>query len=78
MIIALPAATPAAQRNSAKFALGTFQNQYDWPDGYAFFLSFLAPLWTICTSPPPLSRGEMCALVARCVRVVLIMGWVCG
>lgn len=20
-----------------------------WPDGYAFILSFLAPLWTICT-----------------------------
>ena len=23
---------------------------YDWPDGFAFILSFLAPLWTICTS----------------------------
>lgn len=23
---------------------------YDWPDSFAFILSFLAPLWTICTS----------------------------
>ncbi|KAI0321889.1 APC amino acid permease [Amylostereum chailletii] len=47
IIVALPAATPTELRNSASFALGKFTNQYDWPDGYAFILSFLAPLWVI-------------------------------
>ncbi|KIJ18172.1 PF00324 AA_permease [Paxillus involutus ATCC 200175] len=47
VIIALPAATPKEFKNSASFALGNFSNFNGWTDGYAFILSFLAPLWTI-------------------------------
>ncbi|KAF5375416.1 hypothetical protein D9615_008014 [Tricholomella constricta] len=52
VIIALPAVTPAELRNTAKFALWDFTNFNGWPDGYAFILSFLAPLWTIVTQLP--------------------------
>ncbi|KIM81914.1 hypothetical protein PILCRDRAFT_820783 [Piloderma croceum F 1598] len=48
VIIALPVATPKEFRNTASFALGNFTNLDGWPNGYAFILSFLAPLWTIC------------------------------
>jgi amino acid transporter len=64
VIIALPAATPSEFKNTAAFALGDFENRKipryfpsehnsskivnGWPSGYAFILSFLAPLWTIC------------------------------
>ncbi|KZT08870.1 APC amino acid permease [Laetiporus sulphureus 93-53] len=47
IIIALPAATPAEYVNSASYAFGGFVNFTAWPDGFAFVLSFLAPLWTI-------------------------------
>ncbi|KAJ7659582.1 APC amino acid permease [Mycena polygramma] len=47
MIVALPAATPTALKNSAKYAFGSFENLTLWPSGLAFVLSFLAPLWSI-------------------------------
>ncbi|KIM41913.1 hypothetical protein M413DRAFT_71101 [Hebeloma cylindrosporum] len=50
IIIALPIATPSEFKNSAKVALWDFYNVNGWPNGYAFILSFLAPLWTICKS----------------------------
>ncbi|KAI9431849.1 hypothetical protein H4582DRAFT_2062277 [Lactarius indigo] len=56
VIIALPAVTSRELKNSASYALGNFTNWastpnslYDWPNGFAFILSFLAPLWTICS-----------------------------
>ncbi|KAJ2927639.1 hypothetical protein H1R20_g9449, partial [Candolleomyces eurysporus] len=49
IIIALPIATPSEYRNTAKFALGEFNNFSGWPNGFAFIYSFLAPLWTICS-----------------------------
>ncbi|KAJ7618134.1 amino acid/polyamine transporter I [Mycena polygramma] len=47
MIVALPAATPTELKNSAKYAFGSFENLTPWPSGFAFILSFLAPLWCI-------------------------------
>ncbi|KAJ6529034.1 amino acid/polyamine transporter I [Mycena vulgaris] len=47
MLIALPLATPAELKNTAKFAFGDFENLTAWPNGYAFILSFLSPLWSI-------------------------------
>ncbi|KAL4246862.1 Amino Acid-Polyamine-Organocation Transporter [Abortiporus biennis] len=47
IIIALPASTPKEFRNTASYALGNFTNTSGWPSGYAFIMSFLAPLWTI-------------------------------
>ena len=68
IIVGLPAATPSEFKNSAKVALWDFYNGRlgrfgillikliflvnGWPNGYAFILSFLAPLWTICTQLP--------------------------
>ncbi|KAF8130354.1 amino acid/polyamine transporter I [Boletus edulis] len=48
VLVGLPIATPKEYMNSASFALGNFTNFNGWPNGFAFFLSFLAPLWTIC------------------------------
>ncbi|KIP07828.1 hypothetical protein PHLGIDRAFT_29863 [Phlebiopsis gigantea 11061_1 CR5-6] len=47
IIIAVPAATPTEFKNTARYAFGGFANLYGWPNGFAFILSFLAPLWTI-------------------------------
>ncbi|EUC65010.1 APC amino acid permease, partial [Rhizoctonia solani AG-3 Rhs1AP] len=47
ILIALPAATPAQFKNSASYALGDFTNLSGYPNGFAFFLSWLAPVWTI-------------------------------
>jgi len=47
IIIALPASTPDEFKNTASYAFGGFPNFSGWPDGFAFVLSFLAPLWTI-------------------------------
>ncbi|KAA1473610.1 amino acid transporter [Dentipellis sp. KUC8613] len=47
IIIGLPSATPSEFCNSAGYAFGNFQNFYGWPNGFAFILSFLAPLWTV-------------------------------
>ncbi|VDC07407.1 unnamed protein product [Peniophora sp. CBMAI 1063] len=47
IIIALPAATPKEFKNTAGYAFGNFDNLSGWPNGFAFFLSFLAPLWAV-------------------------------
>ncbi|KAK4688183.1 choline transport protein, partial [Tremellales sp. Uapishka_1] len=44
---------PIARRknlNTAQFTFGGFVNLTSWPSGFAFLLSFLAPVWTICES----------------------------
>ncbi|KAL0063973.1 hypothetical protein AAF712_009040 [Marasmius tenuissimus] len=53
IIIALPVATPSEFKNDADFALFKFVNLSGWPDGFAFILSFLAPIWTISKSGIP-------------------------
>ncbi|KAF7430212.1 GABA-specific high-affinity permease [Pleurotus ostreatus] len=47
IIIGLPAATPPEFRNTAKYAFGHSENMTSWPNGFAFILSFLAPLWVV-------------------------------
>ncbi|CAE6413567.1 unnamed protein product [Rhizoctonia solani] len=47
VLIALPAATPTEFMNTASFALGNFTNLSTYPAGFAFILSWLAPVWTI-------------------------------
>jgi hypothetical protein len=47
IVIGLPIATPSEFKNDASFVFGNFENLYDWPNGFAFFLSFLAPLWSV-------------------------------
>ncbi|KAK0481363.1 amino acid permease-domain-containing protein [Armillaria novae-zelandiae] len=40
--------TPSEYKNTAKYALGHFENVSDYSDGFAFMLSLLAPCWTVC------------------------------
>ena len=54
--IGIPHRLPSETSPTVSFALNTIVRDADvlplvngWTDGYAFILSFLAPLWTICT-----------------------------
>ncbi|KAJ7619544.1 APC amino acid permease [Roridomyces roridus] len=73
VIIALPAATPKEFRNTASFALGSFTNFNGWPDGYAFILSFLAPLWTICSFDSAVHISEEASNAATAVPWAIVM-----
>ncbi|KAH9973549.1 APC amino acid permease [Lactifluus volemus] len=66
VIIALPAATPRELKNNASYALGNFTNLYGWPNGFAFTLSFLAPIWTFgsCDSTVHISEEASNAAIA--------------
>ncbi|EPS97278.1 hypothetical protein FOMPIDRAFT_1032033 [Fomitopsis schrenkii] len=83
VIIALPTATPKEYRNTASFAFGNFTNVNGWTDGYAFILSFLAPLWTICSfdSSVHISEEASNAAVAvpwaivYAIGIAGILGW---
>ncbi|KAF8330588.1 amino acid/polyamine transporter I [Cantharellus anzutake] len=48
IIIVIPAVTPKEYHNTASYALGNFTNLNGWPNGFAFFLSWMSPVWTIC------------------------------
>jgi len=72
VIVALPAATPKELRNSASFALGNFTNFNGWPDGYAFILSFLAPLWTICSFDSSVHISEEASNAANAVPWAIV------
>jgi len=83
VIIALPAATPSEYRNSASYAFGNFDNLNGWTNGYAFILSFLAPLWTICSfdSSVHISEEASNAAVAvpwaivYAIGIAGVLGW---
>ncbi|EIW75540.1 APC amino acid permease [Coniophora puteana RWD-64-598 SS2] len=47
VIAVLPAVTPTELKNVPSYAFGEWTNLSGWPSGFAFFLSFLAPLWTV-------------------------------
>jgi hypothetical protein len=51
-IIGLPIAR-RNELNTAAFTFGGFENLTGWPSGFAFILSFLAPVWTICKPSLP-------------------------
>lgn len=67
VIIALPVATPKELKNSASYALGDFTNLYDWPNGFAFILSLLAPVWTICSFDSAVHISEEASNAATAV-----------
>ncbi|KAH9922314.1 APC amino acid permease [Epithele typhae] len=72
VIIALPAATPKEFRNTASYALGNFTNTSGWPDGYAFILSFLSPLWTICSFDSSVHISEEASNAATAVPWAIV------
>ncbi|KAG6370727.1 amino acid/polyamine transporter I [Boletus reticuloceps] len=83
VIIGLPAATPKEYMNSASFALGNFSNVNGWPSGYAFILSLLSPLWTICSFDSSVHISEEASNAATAVPWAIvsaigiagILGW---
>ncbi|KAI0264624.1 amino acid/polyamine transporter I [Gloeopeniophorella convolvens] len=85
VIIAVPAATPNEFKNSAKivFTSTGFQNLSGWPNGFAFILSFLTPLWTVAgfDSPVHISEEASNARVAvpwaivGSTGVAVVLGW---
>ncbi|EIW76668.1 amino acid transporter [Coniophora puteana RWD-64-598 SS2] len=83
VIIALPAVTPAEYKNTASFALGNFTNMNGWPDGYAFILSFLAPLWTICSFDSSVHISEEASnaatavpwAIVNAIGIAGVLGW---
>ncbi|PCH35537.1 APC amino acid permease [Wolfiporia cocos MD-104 SS10] len=83
IMIALPAATPAEFRNPARYAFGGLDNLSGWPDGFAFLLSFLAPMWTIIGFDSSLHISEEATNARKAVPLALIsaaslaglMGW---
>ncbi|KAJ7579288.1 amino acid/polyamine transporter I [Mycena floridula] len=83
VIIALPIATPAEFKNTASFALGSFVNLNGWTDGYAFILSFLAPLWTICSFDSSVHISEEASnaatavpwAIVNAIGIAGVLGW---
>ncbi|OCH88957.1 amino acid transporter [Obba rivulosa] len=83
VIIALPAATPKEFMNSADFAFGNFSNFNGWTNGFAFILSFLAPLWTICSFDSSVHISEEAAnaavvvpwAIVYAIGIAGILGW---
>ncbi|TFK47661.1 amino acid transporter [Heliocybe sulcata] len=74
IIVALPAATPAAYKTPARFALGSFQNLTNWSGGFAFVLSFIAPLWAVGAFDSPVHISEEAANAATAVPWAIVMG----
>ncbi|KAF9238376.1 amino acid permease-domain-containing protein [Melanogaster broomeanus] len=72
VIVGLPAATPKEFMNTASFALGNFSNFNGWSNGYAFFLSFLAPLWTISSFDSSVHISEEAANAATAVPWAIV------
>ncbi|KAI0937679.1 hypothetical protein AcV7_003647 [Taiwanofungus camphoratus] len=83
IIIALPAATPEEFKNSARYAFSGFENSSGWPNGFAFVLSFLAPLWTISGFDSSLHISEEASNASVAVpwalvgatSVSVVLGW---
>jgi len=83
VIIALPAATPQEYRNTAAYAFGNFTNLNGWTDGYAFILSFLAPLWTICSFDSSVHISEEASnaaiavpwAIVYAIGIAGVLGW---
>ncbi|KAI6152264.1 amino acid/polyamine transporter I [Pisolithus tinctorius] len=83
VIIGLPIATPQHYMNTASFALGSFDNLNGWPDGFAFILSFLAPLWTVSSFDASVHISEETSNAATAVpwaivssgTIAVLLGW---
>ncbi|PBK92908.1 APC amino acid permease [Armillaria gallica] len=72
IIIGLPAATPKEFRNDAKFAFEDFTNVSGWPNGFAFILSFLTPLWGVGCFDAPVHMSEEATNASIAVPMAII------
>ncbi|KAH7884213.1 amino acid/polyamine transporter I [Phlebopus sp. FC_14] len=83
VIVALPAATPAAYRNTPSYVFGNFTNETGWPNVFAFILSLLAPLWTISGYDATIHISEEASNAAiavpwgivAAISIAGILGW---
>jgi len=83
VIIALPAATPSEFKNTAAYAFGDFTNFSGWPSGFAFILSLLAPLWTICSFDSSVHISEEASnaavvvpwAIVYAIGIAGVLGW---
>ncbi|KAK0196788.1 APC amino acid permease [Armillaria mellea] len=72
IIIGLPVATPKEFRNDAKFAFEDFTNVSGWPNGFAFILSFLTPLWGVGCFDAPVHMSEEATNASIAVPMAII------
>ncbi|WVR04519.1 hypothetical protein IAU60_001523 [Kwoniella sp. DSM 27419] len=70
-IIGLPIAR-RSELNTAAFTFGGFVNLTGWPGGFAFLLSFLAPVWTICSFDCAVSLSEEASNAATAVPQAIV------
>ncbi|KAF1998360.1 amino acid transporter [Amniculicola lignicola CBS 123094] len=71
-VIALPIGR-ASQRNDAKFIFGTTGNLTTWPTGWAWFLSWLSPIWTIGAFDSCVHMSEEATNATRAVPYGILM-----
>jgi amino acid transporter len=71
-VIALPIGR-ASQRNDGKFIFATTGNLTAWPTGWAWFLSWLSPIWTIGAFDSCVHMSEEAANATRAVPYGIIM-----
>ncbi|KAF8330575.1 amino acid/polyamine transporter I [Cantharellus anzutake] len=74
--IVIPAVTPKEYHNTASYALGNFTNLNGWPNDFAFFLSWMSPVWTICSFDSSVHISEEATNAATAVpwSIVLATG----
>ncbi|KAK0463255.1 amino acid/polyamine transporter I [Desarmillaria tabescens] len=72
IIIGLPVTTPEQFRNNAKFAFKDFTNVSGWPNGFAFILSFLTPLWGVGAFDDPIHMSEEAANASIAIPMAII------
>ncbi|KAJ9113585.1 hypothetical protein QFC20_001937 [Naganishia adeliensis] len=66
---------PIARRhelNPASYTFGGFDNLTGWNNGFAFILSFLAPVWTICSFDSAVSISEEATNAATAVPWAIV------
>lgn len=69
-IIGLPIAR-RHELNTAKFTFGGWENLTSWPNGFAFCLSMMAPVWTICSFDCAVSLSEEASNAAIAVPAAI-------
>ncbi|EIW80613.1 amino acid transporter [Coniophora puteana RWD-64-598 SS2] len=78
VIIVLPVVTPTELRNPPSYVFGGFINISGWPSGFAFCLSFLAPLWTIAGFDSSVHMSEEASNAATVVPWAALSSVVSG
>jgi amino acid transporter len=71
-VVALPIGR-ASQRNDGKFIFATTGNLTTWPTGWAWFLSWLSPIWTIGAFDSCVHMSEEAANATRAVPYGILM-----